>query len=135
VRAFHPDGDEIGGFMAYAPQFTGGVFVAASDLDGDGADEIVTGPGAGGGPHVRAFLPTGEEVAGFMAFDPKFTGGVSVARVGDDILGPDDIAVGAGPGGGPHVKIFDGEGHELDGFMAYNPNFHGGVFVAGGVAY
>jgi hypothetical protein len=134
VRAWHPDGNEIGGFMAYASNFTGGVFVAAADVDGDAVDEIVTGPGAGGGPHVRIFTPDGAEVGGFMAFAPNFTGGVSVGRSGDDIAGPDDIAVGAGPGGGPHVKILDADGNELDGFMAYDPNFHGGVFVAGGIA-
>lgn len=134
VRTWDGAGTEIGGFMAYAPIFTGGVTIAALDGDGDGVDEVVTGPGAGGGPHVRVFDAEGFELAGFMAFTPGFTGGVAVGRVGDDILGPNLIAVGAGPGGGPHVKVMAPDGTEVDGFYAYGPLFSGGVLVAGGLA-
>jgi hypothetical protein len=47
-----------------------------------------------------------------------------------------DIVTGAGPGGGPHVRIFDGgTGQQLtnafDSFMAFSPSFSGGVFVGG----
>jgi hypothetical protein len=43
-----------------------------------------------------------------------------------------DIITGAGPGGGPHVKVFDSHSlNLLHSFFAYEPNFAGGVFVAG----
>ncbi len=39
------------------------------------------------------------------------------------------MVTGAGPGGGPHVRVFDGAtGAELMSFLAYPA---GGVFVAG----
>src|SRR5206468_5495292 len=42
-------------FNAYDAAFTGGVQVATGDITGDGYDDIVTAPGAGGGPHVKVF--------------------------------------------------------------------------------
>jgi hypothetical protein len=57
--------------------------VAVADLDGDGRAEIITAPGAGAGPHVKAFRrnPDGSitEVTSFFAYDPGFLGGVFVA--------------------------------------------------------
>ncbi|MDQ1374405.1 MAG: thermitase, partial [Actinomycetota bacterium] len=83
VRVFTSGYGDRGGFFAYTSGFSGGVDVAAGNVDGSGVDEIVTGPGPGGGPHVRVFRPDGTPVGGgFMAYNPAFTGGVSVA-VGD----------------------------------------------------
>jgi hypothetical protein len=41
-------------FLAYPAGFSGGVVVAAGDVNGDGGDEIVSAPGSGSLP-VRAF--------------------------------------------------------------------------------
>ncbi len=133
VQAISATEGQIRSFYAYDQGFSGGVYVAAADIDGDGVDEIITAPGAGGGPHVREWGPNGA-IGGFMAYAENFRGGVTVARVGDDIVGPNLIAVGAGPGGGPHVQVFDPDGTSLDSFYAYAPNFAGGVWVAGGIA-
>ena len=43
---------EIASFFPYIPAFEGTVRVAAADVNGDGLADIITGPGAGGGPHV-----------------------------------------------------------------------------------
>lgn len=44
-----------------------------------------------------------------------------------------EIIVGAGPGAGPHVKVFDGQtGGATASFFAYTPSFTGGVRVATG---
>ena len=64
--------------------------------------------GPGGGPHVKVFSgTTGALIASFMAFAPQFLGGVSVGAADFTGDGKSDLAVGAGPGGGPHVKVFD----------------------------
>ena len=123
-----------GFFAAYDQAFTGGIRVAAGDLDGDGKAEIVTGVGPGGGPHVRVFAANGGGLPGSaFAYDAGFRGGVNVA-IGDvDGDGDNEIITAAGPGGGPHVKTFDVLMHELPtGFMAYGQEFHGGVWVAAG---
>jgi subtilisin family serine protease len=124
-----------GGFMAYGSSFTGGVYVAVGDVDGNGCDEIITGAGAGGGPHVRVFGSDGGLRAQGFAYASGFTGGVRVGAGDVDGDGRDEIITGPGPGGGPHLKVFDVSGGSLklrNEFMAYNPAFTGGIFVAGG---
>jgi subtilisin-like proprotein convertase family protein len=140
VRAFDmaDGGAEVASFYAYAPTFTGGLTVAVGDVNGDGMDDIVTGAGPGGGPHVRAFTLAGgglSEIASFFAYAPAFTGGVNVAvgDVNDD--GVDDIVTGAGFSGGPHLRTFSLAGgglSEIASFFAYDPLFTGGVSVAVG---
>ncbi|MCY2941886.1 MAG: Ig-like domain repeat protein [Planctomycetota bacterium] len=127
----------IASFFAYNPAFTGGISVASGDLNGDGYSDVVVGAGPGGGPHVLAVsgfqLSQGTQVvlASFFAFDPGINRGVFVGA-GDyngDIVS--DIVVAAGPGGGPHVKVFNGSGTSLiDTFFAYDINFAGGLSVA-----
>jgi len=125
-----PQGD----FLAYRANFQGGVYVAAGDVNGDGRADIITGPGAGGRPVVRVFDGlTGNMIQSFLAYDPSFRGGVNVAAGDVNGDGTDEIITGAGPGGGPHVKVFNPVGMTLlNSFFAYNPNFRGGVFVAAG---
>jgi hypothetical protein len=133
VKVFNAAGGQLQSFLAF-PGFTGPVTVAAGDFNSDRhADLIVgAGPGAPGG-HVKVFDgKTGGELLSFFAFDPNFLGGVNVAAGdvdGDKIA---DIIVGVGPGAGPHVKVFRAiDLLVLHDFLAYEPDFLGGVFVAG----
>ncbi|MFM7095780.1 MAG: Ig-like domain-containing protein, partial [Gemmataceae bacterium] len=127
-------GEEFGSFFAYDPAFTGGVFVAAADINNDGIAEIITGAGPGGGPHVKVFDGlTFADIKSFFAYDPSFRGGVSVAAYDYNKDGISEIVTGAGPGGSPHVKVFDGSSLQIvKEFMAYALTFRGGVYVAAG---
>lgn len=148
-------------FYAFHPSFTGGVSLATANLTADEPEsteaDIIVGAGAGGGPQVAVFHGrTGELVTTFYAFDQSFTGGVNVAATdgvwsryyalaplypagsvptsrlvlkGDWSSG--SIVVGAGAGGAPHVKQYDGDTLAvLHSFYAYDPGFRGGVNVA-----
>ncbi len=130
VRIFDSAGLPLGGFFAYDENFRGGVRVAAGDVSGDGQDEIVTGAGPGGGPHVRIFNINGYPEGGFFAYDENFRGGVSVA-VGDiNGDGLDEIITAPGPNGDSRIKVFDINGNLKADFFAYNKNFKGKVNIA-----
>jgi serralysin len=129
-------GDQIGGplgsFFAFDPGFDNGLNVASGDIDGDGRADVVVSADAGATPHVKVFSGAdGSEIRSFFAFDQGFSGGVRVAS--GDITGDgrDDLVVGAGPGAGPHVKVFDGtDNAEIRSFFAFDPAFDNGVNVA-----
>ncbi|QEL20646.1 hypothetical protein [Limnoglobus roseus] len=89
VRAFDLDGagnavpiaGPLGDFFAYEPTFTGGVRVAAGELDGNvgDGDELLVAAGPGGGPRIQVYRSDGAELSDFFAFRPDFLGGVNVA--------------------------------------------------------
>jgi hypothetical protein len=141
------DGTVLFNFFAYNSSFRGGVFTATADVNGDGFADIVTGAGAGGGPHVRVFSgKDGSVLADFFAYDPSFRGGVSVAAGDVTGDGTPDIVTGPGPGGGSQILVIDGT--KLDqrnpttgqilpaaiaaSFFAFDPSFQGGAFVGVG---
>src|SRR5207244_4141470 len=83
-------------------RLTGGVTVAASDVDGDHKADIITGTGAGGVPVVETFSgATGALLSAFYAYTPSFFGGVNVGAMGATGNGTAEIVTGPGPGGGP----------------------------------
>jgi hypothetical protein len=119
-------------FLAYDASFFGGVFVAAGDINGDGRADIITGAGAGGGPHVKAFSGSnGQLLTQFFAYDAAFRGGVSVAAGAMNGNNLAQIITGAGVGGGPHVRIFNPLTAQFTAnFFAFNPATRFGVNVA-----
>jgi hypothetical protein len=135
------DDAPLASFFPYVTSFAGGVRVAVGAVDGVIPPELITAPGPGGGPHVRIFEFVGGSftpVDEFFAYNPAFTGGVYVAAGSITGTNRAQVVTGAGPGGGPHVRIFrdvdlDGQVSDdpvFDEFLAYDPGFTGGVRVA-----
>lgn len=147
VRVYAVTGTLLGEASVFDAGFSGGVYVTTGDIDGDGTEEIIVGAGPGGEPEVRSFdFDSGgagfTQIVGplgsFLAYAAGFRGGVRVGS-GGSLAGStgvnDEIVTGAGPGGGPHVKIFDGnDGSLLNSFFAFNAKFRGGVYVSIGAA-
>ena len=95
-------------FYAFAPNFTGGVRVAVGDVNGDGNGDLIAAAGPGGGPQVNIYLGRagGGFLAGggrtpalaFFAFQPNYTGGVSVTAGDASSNGMADVFVGSWTG-------------------------------------
>jgi hypothetical protein len=131
----NPD-ESVADIQAYSSAFTGGFTIAMGDVNRDGFVDIITGPGAGGGPNIKVFSGADYTTVlyNFFAFESTFTGGVTVASADINNDGYDDMLVGAGPGGGPRVTVFSGlNGAILLDFFAFESTFTGGVNLAAGL--
>jgi hypothetical protein len=136
-----------------AARLRNGAFVAAGDLDGDGAAELIFGGGPGGAPRVFA-LPGSRIAAGdiggayaapvanfFVAGNTADRGGVRVGAADADADGRADLLAGSGAGGPARVRVYLGKDiagpAEPGAFQDLQP-FGGaaladGVYVGGGV--
>ncbi|MFL5341532.1 MAG: SdrD B-like domain-containing protein [Gemmataceae bacterium] len=120
-------------FNAYAAGFSGGVSVAAADVDGDGRADIITGAGAGGGPEVRVVRGTDlAALADFFAYESTFTGGVRVGAA--DLTGDGRAEVFTAPGSGsPRVRLFQGVGGSFSReYPGADVTSLGGLTIGGG---
>jgi serralysin len=126
------DASELSSFLAFDPGFVGGVFVASGDVNGDGVAEIITGAGAGGGPHVKVFSgANGSVVHDFQAFAERAKGGVRVACTDVNRDGRPDIVVGLAPRVSAEVRAFDGRTlTQLQSVLVFERGPRG-VFVGG----
>jgi hypothetical protein len=131
------NGSLVREFMAYDTAFRGGAFVAVADVDDDGDGDIITGPGVGGGPHVKVFSGADNStIRSFLAFprdvpDAAYFTGTTVAGGDVDGDGFADIIAGVGPGRRSQALGFDGETGQLM-FDLQPTNYFGGVYVAAG---
>jgi len=130
------------------PNFRGGARAGVGDLNGDGFADIAVSAGFQGGPRVS--LWDGKSLAShkfknltsdFFVFEDTLRNGayVAIGDVNGDGFG--DLIAGAGPGGGPRVKILSGadllnpaigpaNAAPFANFFAGDINNRGGVRVA-----
>ncbi|MCU0679053.1 MAG: S8 family serine peptidase [Planctomycetes bacterium] len=133
IRIFDARGRVKGQFFAYDKNFRGGVHVAVANISGgtrEGRAEIITAPGKGGGPHIIVYNQQAQILSQFFAYGQNFTGGVNIAGGDIDADGLDEIITGAGPGGAPHVRIFEKNGLIIHSFYAFSESYNGGITVS-----
>jgi subtilisin-like proprotein convertase family protein len=128
--------------LPFEDTFTGGLFVAAADVDGDGRAEIAVSPDTGGGGRVTVFGAKGPAADFFGIDDTSFRGGARVAFGDVNGDGTPDLVVVAGFGGGPRTAVYDGTTlaggprRLVSDFFAFPGtdavNLRNGVFVAAG---
>lgn len=129
VKIFNGQGGVEKEFLAYAPNFTGGVNIGLADMNNNGQLDVITGAGGGGGPHVQVFDNMGNRLASFMAFSSNMTAGVYVNAFDWDRNGKKDIVVTAAAPGGPHVRIYSFSGTLMGEFFPYPVSFNSGISV------
>ena len=130
VAVFLPDGTLRDKFFAGDPSLRGGVSVAAGYLDGSSTAQIVTATGPGGPAVVNVYQGVDLSLErSAPVFGGDFAGGATVS-VGPTADGEVRLVVGAGPGGGPRVRVLAADDlHGVDDFFAFDPAFRGGVNV------
>jgi uncharacterized protein (TIGR03118 family) len=115
--------------------FHGGLFVAASDVNGDGKADIILSQGPGGDDMVRIFSGAGTHglLGSFQAASPSSPDGVRVAAL--DATGTGKILILTAPGkGSTTVTLWDPTTLTAVGsFQGADPAFTGGIFVGGGL--
>ena len=103
--AFTPRNDTLRCFFAFEQAFSHGVTVASGDVNADGIANVIAGSGAKAFTRVALIDgKTSQPIRTFLPFD-GFTGGATVATGGISIAMAWP-ASSPGPGGGPHVKVF-----------------------------
>ena len=132
VQIFDKLGNREAQWMAYPEFFRGGVNVAVGDIDSDGALDVITAAGDGGGPQVRVFDANGGVKAQFFAFEDTFRGGANIAVGNIDSDKDVEIIVGSGIGRASEVRVFRMFGTNFiqeSMFSVFEDNYEGGVHV------
>lgn len=122
--------------------FTGGLVLAAGDINGDGIADIVIGPDVGGGPRVQILEggSFGKLMPDFFGLPyPEFRGGLRLAAGDVNRDGFGDLIVAPGQGGGPRVTLYDGKsllaGRPMtlvNDFFVFDAGLRTGIYLTAG---
>lgn len=119
-------------FQPFGKGHRGRIWLTVGQANRDAARELILGRD-GAPSEIAVFSASGKKLAGWTAYNPAFLGGVRTA-IGDlDGDGLREIVSAAGPGGGPHLKIWKTDGKVWGGgWFAFDQSESGGVSVAVG---
>ncbi|MEA1981446.1 MAG: hypothetical protein U9N54_10790 [candidate division Zixibacteria bacterium] len=81
IRVFDYQGNSVSQFWAYASALRGSFTPLITDIDQDGTNEIVTTPGNGFGPHLRAFEYDGTITSSFFTHNEDYRGGINAMSI------------------------------------------------------
>jgi hypothetical protein len=123
--------------------FSGGVVVAAGDINGDGVPDVIIGPDVGGGPRIQIW--SGKTLTKLMPDFyglpyPEFRGGLRLAAADINRDGFADLVVAPGAGGGPRLTVYDGRSFTADGqpvtlvndFFVFDETLRTGLYLTAG---
>ncbi|MFA5935822.1 MAG: putative glycoside hydrolase [Patescibacteria group bacterium] len=118
-------------FRPFGAAYKGAMTIAVGNVNRDKPLEIIVGRDKAKPADVRIYTRDGKELSRWVAYNPNFAGGARVA-IGDlDGDGLREVVTAAGPGGGPHVRIWKTDGKPWGGsFFAFNESERGGVSIA-----
>ncbi len=118
--------------LLYAEKFAGGSSARVTSSERTSSGSFVVAQAKGSESIVRRIDGRGEILTEFQAYPTGFRGGVRVAMGDVNGDGVEEIVTGAGPGGGPQVRIFDLDGKVIGQFFAFDEGDRNGIFVATG---
>lgn len=123
VSLFNDGGEITNNFFPFGEDYRGVATLTSADMGTDGTEEIIVGSGPGLEPLVKIFRQDGSLINEFLAYQPSYQGGITVAvcDLNNDKL--QDIVTGTMSSGD---ILFRG------GFFAYADDFRGGANVACG---
>jgi hypothetical protein len=121
----------LGDYLGAAPNYTGGLYVAATDLTRNNRAEIVVGLDAGPSPSVRIFSgQNGKFIGEIEPYPNTFRGGVRVAVGDPDDQGRMKVICAPGPGNRDlPVKVFTLDGKLHSRFDPF-PQSESGAYIA-----
>ena len=138
VRVYYWDGNSLellDWVMAYQETYRGTLNAVTGDVDGNGTDEVILVPLTDGGPNVRIYEYTNNDLSlydWFMAYDENFRAGVNLTALDIDSDGYSEI-ITAPYRGNPNVRVYElenGSENLNNWFWGLPETFTGGVNFA-----
>jgi hypothetical protein len=118
-------------WLAYGATYLGGTNLSVADLNQDGKAEIVTAPASNSSAQIKIFNGNGKLISQWLAYEPFIKSGFKITAINPySSFGSNPIiAVAAGKGMLPYVKVFTPDGRLINNFLAYEEDFNKGVNI------